>query len=145
MKRASVDFRQGRLAVGQDDQTVNGMWQGADPAFVDDATDPVAVGQAVMRALAASRRGIPHPSWDELNSSSDPVRDLFGIKSMSMFMNFAKHVAVSQESQHYTVTPYANKGARGGFTALDKKARVLVQPSEAELGQAVLDALNETE
>lgn len=62
-------------------------------------------------------------------------------------MRGVRHVGVHAEFDEVPgrieLTPYKNEGARGGFTATDDAVRPAAYESPAQLGQAVLAALEE--
>jgi hypothetical protein len=145
MRLAGIYIFRDRMISSVEYQTVDGIWKMQRAFLVDGADDPMAVGMAVKQALSASRQGIPAPDRSTLNSDTDPVLELSGVKSRSTFMKSAKSVVITEEGRTSVVTPLANQGMRGGFQSLEDKARTLTTPGESELGAAVLAAFADIE
>ena len=127
------------------DALKNGPWREQTAFLIDDQRDPVIIGASVHRAFAMARVDVPQPDYDTSNKATYPSLEISGAKTRSGFMKEARNVGIQQQSLDITVTPYANRGARGGFTAIDSKARVLRNPDDRALGEAVLDAFLDAE
>lgn len=144
MKRAGVYHFKDQLIVSPKNQTVDGIWEEQCAFLVEDPESPSSIGSVLRKALDESRQGVPKRSWESLQSMSYPALEASGVKTNSAFMKSAKYVAIGEEEREITITPYANKGARGGFTALKDKAQSLTAPDDAALGAAVLAAFADT-
>lgn len=143
MKVANVFRRGGRFFVGPLARTTAGVLIGTGglEALNGDVADQV-LGEAVKRAIGASRDGIPHPApgdWPGINKGF--LADV-GAKSMSAFMKGACCVGVAKDARTITFEPTRNDGARGGF--VDVKERRFEIPAEStaeEVGRAARKAL----
>lgn len=122
-------------------QTLDGIWVGNDVRQALAADSAVAaLGQAVLRALDASRQGQPPPA-----DVGQPTRDLLrfiGAKSWTRFANTAQAAGVRRHGPSLTVTAY-ERGEHGAF--LPRTDKEVTSPlkalTDAELGARVLEAL----
>ena len=145
MKLAGAYIFRGRLIVSVEHQTIDGIWRQQSAIGLDHPASFELVGEAVRRALGASRQGVPRPDHSILSSSTYPVLVISGATSNSTFMKTAKHVDVKAEGRSITITPHMNKGARGGFQSRDELARILIEPDDSALGSAVLETFGDVE
>ncbi len=124
-------------------QTVDGIWVGNDvrqTLAADSAA--AALGQAVLRALDASRQGQPRPA-----DVGQPTRDLLrfvGAKSWTRFANAVQATGVRRHGPSLTVTAY-ERGEHGAFLPrADKEVTGSIEAlTDAELGARVLEALGQ--
>jgi len=144
MKKAVIYSRKGRLFFRTCSQTTAGVWidEGVCLSLPSDAVNED-IGQALLKALEASRTNILHPaSWNHLN---DELLSAAGVKSWSTFGKSAKCLNVEQ-SQVLRVIPTKNFGSQGGFQSQDELAQVFQIPADAfSLGEGVAMALSQSE
>jgi hypothetical protein len=118
-----------------------GLWIGDGPVVVIGEADRSQLGETVLKALARSRDGIPHPaSWE---GSFDPVLNVAGVKSWNLFVKSTKCVEIEFSTNRVSFVPTRNYGAKDGFKHLD--ARLDCPPTNGELTQTLLAAFEACE
>lgn len=139
MRAAAIYERKGKLFVHSSSRTTAGVWIATAPALATDKEHLSELGHHIAECLKASREGVPHPS--SFGSLFDPVLDLAGVKSFSIFAKSSKCVGVeTADGQVVTLVPTRNEGAEGGFSPLSEKIEVTITSDDA-LGSAALAAL----
>ena len=113
MQCAAAYIFQGQIVLAAERETTAGVWISDGPVQVYESTDPMILGQAVLGALAASRRATPHPT--DWKSVANPVPAAAGAKSHKAFMASAKHVTVEAKGSQVIFRPSRNLGAKEGF------------------------------
>jgi hypothetical protein len=142
MQGAVAYESRGRIFLCPSSKTTAGVWVLSEPVSRADPRHPTELGREVLRALAGSMQGIPHPSiWED---RSDPLLKFAGVKSRSEFHRSARRVGIGFENGRVTLTPYRNLGTREGYQAIKEKDRTS-SPSEADLGAALLMAFEDAE
>ncbi len=145
MRLATFDFYNGMLIFGIHHQPLDGPWKLKDAFLFEGGSDPIKLGQAVRKAISSCKLGIPNPPWEETRHSVDdsPVLSLLGVKKYATFMKSAKSVTIIEDKGEYEITPYQNKGSRGGFESIDEKMHKLINPDDQSLGETLMIALEE--
>lgn len=143
MRVANVFQRGERFFVGPLSRTTAGVLIGTGrlEALNGDVANQ-ALGEAIQRAIGASRDGIPHPAPGDWPAINKRFLAEVGAKSMSAFMKGAYCVGVAKNARTITFEPTRNDGARGGF--IDVKERRFEIPAESkaeEVGRAARRAL----
>ncbi|MEU8261968.1 hypothetical protein AB0C02_15260 [Micromonospora sp. NPDC048999] len=139
---AALDLRRGQYVAYSSSRTTDGMWI-ANGVFeiLDGPADAPTLGAAVRRMLDASRGGVPTPDFQG-PSQFAPILDALGLRSFNGYARGTRHVHVEQDTGAVTVIPTRNGGAREGFVGLAEHAVRLTDPGDAELGEALLAALD---
>jgi hypothetical protein len=135
----------GEYLVDVSSLTVNGfLLSDGVPVRLPPGATAEQIGIAVAEGLRRSREGTP--AYD--HKTMDPARPLLDLVGMPTYARYAKGVrmvgvasAFENEIQEFEVTPLSNGGSREGFTELTERKRTYLYESPAQLGQAVLDAL----
>lgn len=103
-----------------------------------------ALGEAVLRALAAARNDIPHPLPSEWSALAKPLYKAAGVKSWATFVKGALFCNIREEGGNLYIEPNRNLGARGGFQPIPDQndLRIPASASAEEIGAAVRKALD---
>jgi hypothetical protein len=131
------------MLVCAESKTSAGFWVIAEPYVVLPlATEPEALGNAVIEALSHSLGDVPTPKdWKALAQRRLKAA---GTKSEKDFQSGSRLVAIKQSSAGLTVEPHHNGGAHGekkGFHELKELEVVLTSnASHDQIGTAVLEA-----
>lgn len=139
---AAVDLRRGRYVSYASSLTVDGLWvANGHHELLDGAAGDEELGGAAARALAASRTGVPAPDLRNGPSPLAPVLASVGVRSLGSYLKGTRQVQVEQDGPGVVVTPTDNQGRTEGFVEAPDLAIRLTDPTPAELGAAVRDAL----
>jgi hypothetical protein len=145
MKSAAVYKRQGSYYTLSSSESKTGGWIDSPPYIALPATTaPEAVGTAALKALAASRTAVPHPTdWDAVVA---PLLELAGASSWPEFMEGASHVGLEENHGRIMVTPYRNRGPKNGFVPMTEKTVEVPSPgSAAAVGSVIVQLLSDLE
>jgi hypothetical protein len=118
-------------------RTVDGFWVASDLIGpLDSDLEADQLGKAVMAASRRSRTGVPTPDVDSLSRPSIVVTAT-GARSFAEYVKGVKSVNVEFDRHLVTITPTANRGARGGLVPLIEHALTVEHVSDVALGSAV--------
>ena len=136
---ASVDERDGVIAVTSYSQTEAGFWatNGVILRLPGDVANEI-VGAAVSVALDASRQDVPTPAPDA--DIGRPLLRLFGVRSWGPYMVGTRSVGVRRWDGNVEVVPTRNR-AKDGFVEMPDAVVTVEAPGDAELGAAVREGL----
>jgi hypothetical protein len=139
MGMASVEERAGSLVISSYSKTVAGFetmngWFVA----IDSDSDDAVVGEAVFNALGRSERVVPTPPVD--SNPLAPLLKSLGVSSWRQYVKGVRSVSVYRDDK-IEIVPCENRGSKEGFVEITDDAVKLSEPTAAELGQAVRDAL----
>jgi hypothetical protein len=137
MQSSEVYFRKGSIHVISISFTEFGVGVSVGPMFKTGTREPREVGQAVVSALDASRRGIPQPS--NIGPIQKELYRFTGAKSWSDLERTSAHASADRQGATVTVTR-SKQGQGGGFEPVDDGIRC---PGDdlGDIGRAVLEAL----
>jgi hypothetical protein len=133
-----------RLLVHPWQQTTEGLGIASEPYIrLPLDADAEALGNAVLTALAASGRTVPHPSsWKGLE---EPRHEAAGVRSEKAFQTGTRSVSVEREGEALRLEPSRNGASKGnakGFHPLpDLATSVPASATAAVIGQAVRASL----
>ena len=140
MESAEAYRRENGLFIHSDSRSTTGLWVIAEPFIrltVDE--DPAAVGRAIVKALSASRDGVPHPPPSgELFS---PMLLLAEVPSWEDFVKEALSVSVGRDDGWLTFSPSRYEPSDDSF--LPTKGRDMRIPDTAspeDIGKALNEA-----
>ena len=140
-KSAFVHSLGGKIYVNTIVRTVDGWGAGISSVSVVSASDPAAVGLAVLSALAASVDDAPN----EINPKESVAALLkaSGIRSWSQFMSKTKMLIAWQEPAYNVInlTPTRYLGRSKGSAHLNEKSINCAADSAASLGSAIFHAI----
>jgi len=145
MKLAHVYLRGGTYLIAANAQTVDGVWIAQAPYVLLDesSASDSEIGEAVARALGASRTGIPHPRQEDWKAVAAPLLEAAGVKSHAELMRGSRSVTVESEGETADVVPSRNLGARGGFEPVPDAARRASLADREALGALVGELLRD--
>lgn len=130
---AGIYERKGKLFISPYHKTVAGYWIGDSETTTVNRDDASALKDAVIAALAASRKDVPTPPRD-----FDPTASLLiaaGVSSWNTFAKSAKSVAIELNNGRIEIIPDKNMGSRDGFVPMSDKVLVV---SEGDPGLATV-------
>lgn len=113
----------------------------ATPCVTAPASDPTAIGDAVVCCLDAFSPGVPHPTdWPADREAS--LHRAAGVRSRIAFHRGTRMLDVSRAADgRIDLTPTRNLGSRAGFEQIvERSARVGPSPDALALGEALLRA-----
>jgi hypothetical protein len=135
----------GRTLVDTDLDSSSGWHAAGTIVTLPPGTNPDTLGRVVDEALSRSHRGDDQPGASLFDG---PLLAASGTARWSDFVTGTRHVSVyliddggAKDGIH--ITPTDNKGARGGFAGRSRDRVTLQQPTAAELGMAVVNALRQ--
>lgn len=122
-------------------QTEDGLWIEQGPCTtLPSASDPTAIGNAVLETLAHSGEIIPHPTeWKNVDADS-PVLQAAGIKRWKSFQRGAHSIDIGLHDEKLTLTPTKNVGSEG-FDHMSADVQLPGTATATEVGQAVKQTL----
>lgn len=141
MKDAIVYRRNDGWYLHSSSQTTDGVWIATQPFLkLPPDADLSAIGEAVMRAIDASRQSVPHPAaW---NGLFQPMLQLAGAKSWATFVKGSMCLRFEADDCVLLVTPTKNLGPKEGHLPLSDKVLRLPRGSTDEgVGAAVQEAI----
>jgi hypothetical protein len=99
------------------------------------------IGDTVLKVLHGSQESIPQPTkW---NDEFWEMLDLAGVKTWATFQKGASCIGFESDRGWLTMRPFANKGARDGYTPLQEKNFCIPCDSTPEaIGNAVQKAVS---
>lgn len=112
-RAAMLYARGGRAFIVPESLTVDGFWVASSPCLVESLDAPDAVADCALRALEASRSGVPTPPPTERLEAE--LLERAGVKSFGTFMKGALAVRLTAGERGIILTPMRNAGARSGF------------------------------
>ena len=137
MRCASAYLFGGRIVLAAERQTTAGVWISDGWAEAYEADDQVALGEALLGALARSAIETPHPTdWKAIKF---PVPTVAGARSLKAFMQSAQHASVEQQDGRVVLRPSRNLGSKG-FEPTGDALTVDADKSD-QIGKALLRAL----
>jgi hypothetical protein len=132
-KTCGVYFTDDYIYVITSSQTTIGLRIGTDPRFKLKRTDSAStLGKSVIKALDASRHGIPMPA--DLRSVTIDFLSFVGFKTLNSFEKGATYFSVTLTAKGVNIIP-STRGRRRGFDH---------HPAEAVECRADPDVLGET-
>lgn len=143
---ATIYRRGDSFFVASSDQTTDGVWIHSGSVECVDGVDPEAIGSALMRQLDRSTLGVPHPRQDQWTAQRrrglDPIIALAKLRSWRSFIRDAALAGVKRDGDTVRITPEQCDARRFDvFTPLIEHERLLLGPTERELGSATLAAV----
>lgn len=140
MKRATAYLRTDAIYLHSSSETTDGVWILSSPCVKLNAACPDReLGEHVLRALAESRTGIPHPKqWGGL---VQPLLQLANVKSWGAFARRASCVQVEEEALQISVIRTDNLGPQYGFSVARGGTCVIEGRNPEEIGSLVHQAL----
>lgn len=115
----------------------------SDPVLTTDKGNISEAGRMAKDCLAASRKGIAHPS--SFPNFFRPALNLARVKSYNSFVNSSQCVGiVTDDGVSAILTPYRNDGPKQGYTPLVEMSAIPLA-SDEELGAAIMAALEKAE
>lgn len=115
------------------------------PQAVPAGASTAELGAAVLEGLRRTRYDMPRRA-----TIPKPAEDFLrfaGKSSWGAFVGGVRAVGVRSDYDHqlteFQLTPETNEGPRGGFTPIVELIRTVPYESPEQLGQAVLDALEQ--
>ena len=140
MKSVTINCFKGRVIIEPYTKTTAGVLIGTGAIDVVPIEIPhEELGVMVRRALARTFPVVPHPT--DFSNLADPVLKIAGVKSWSAFSKNSSTCSISTDNEHYEIVPYRKFGKRGGEVGIVEAKRILHNPSNEELGQAIQEAL----
>lgn len=128
-------------------RTVDWLWIRGNEVDEIKILDDNILGRKLIECLSRSKFDIPHPPLNEHRDLIQPLLRVTGAKNWAGIVKGAKGVGVQLEDNLLTFEPQRNLGVRGGFEPVLQKIRTLKlsEVSQKEIGQALLDALEDAE
>ncbi len=128
-----------RILVHPWNTTTSGVGIAGEPYLtLPPEADHETLGISMLRALAACREGVPHPSsWKGLAA---PRLKAAGVRSEAAFAKMAFLVTVSQSGRRIVCEPSRNGGVKGsakGFEPLPDLSVLAAGIEAVEIGSAV--------
>lgn len=130
----------GKIFLSPSSQTTVGAWIGTDPVIVLLNTDQLQVkGNAVDRALQASRQGVPHPtSFENLGRE---LLHAAGVKSWRAFGSKSVYCSIAKSDGMVEMLPHRHYGNKGAHTPVIGRQITIEGPTHADLGHALEECL----
>jgi hypothetical protein len=123
IRRADVYLRNDKFFVSTAVETESGPIIGEGPISVVPASDLTGLEDAVRRALAASRSGVPEPdSWLGLN---DSLCAAAGVKTWSAFAKGMWSIGVEQSDHMIVLVAWGKPDSKGNQKPLEAANRTL--------------------
>jgi len=94
-------------------------------------------GELVLRALDASKQGIPHPTdWRAVPKG--PILAALGVRSWSALKRVTQSCSLDWSEKGYTLTPWRSLGPRSGEVGIEEgKVRLPRDATAQDLGRAL--------
>jgi hypothetical protein len=140
-------YRRGEIFfVASSDRTTDGVWIHSGSVERVDGVNAEAIGSALMRQLDRSTVGVPHPRQDQWTTQRrkglDPIIALANLRSWRSFIRDATLATVRRDGETIRITPEQRDARRlDVFTSLIEHERLLLGPTERDLGAATLAAV----
>jgi hypothetical protein len=136
MKNAIAYQRGETIIFHASSKTTAGVLILTEPVLSCALSNSLGLTQCVVKTLAGSSDGIPHPKvWKGL---FDPVLRFAGVKSWGTFVKSTKAVRIEQSGDVVSFIPTENLGSKEGFMPM--KQRTLVVQASSDLGETLLQA-----
>lgn len=139
VRHCQLYARDGAFYVVPQSRTIDGIWIAVDPMTrLDGEADEVALGNAVLAALAVSGDGVPRPPTPR--AVTENLLRFVGQRSWSTFARTAGLVEARLEKEgRVRLIPFA-RAARGAYEGVDGAATSVPADGEA-VGRGVRAAL----
>ncbi len=142
MLHATAYLRGDKVIIHPLSETTDGVLVLDSPVTISDFSNSSELGQKVIGALNASKIQVPHPSvWKGL---FDPVLNLAGVKSQSVFMKSSKCVFIKSNGSEIEIVPTKNMGVKGGFEHLVDLSLKTTSKDNLEVGYQLTAAFSES-
>jgi hypothetical protein len=138
----------GTLIVLSEVKTTVGLGMAAPPIIVLQTQDPLALGHAVLEALAASGRVVPHPTdWREHDRQSKlefaPLFEAAKVKTWSGVQRHCALIDISESAGKLSLTIWERASGQS-YVPSDAGSRELLDPSPAAIGTEIMQAFVES-